>query len=588
MKRLVLLALAMLVACTAQDYAPPKATAQLLVSDSLAVIPKWLDTTWKFDTTVAVDTTRRVDSTMVVAKIGTPPAPVVRDSVVCAAAKLTCTFTNLSIVPAGVAAYSYYFGDGAAAGPRSGNITHTYRAAGAYWVRFVITDSLHRSATAADSVRVGNIPVVQPPPTPPETTTTPPPTASGPLHRPWLVYSYTDFYTAYHPKDTLGFRLLAQRVDRVTNGDHVAWRAADPNVEQYQYRLFHVVLITGADTLGGTGVGTLDAWLTAHGYPIESAFLHWKDSTATKAHRITYFMKDSNGDSASALNPADPGVRAWQLSVLMDLKAHGYAGVFYDVFGRGGMAKYFSSAEGDSLWFRNALTAALVAERAASGERVTINTGSYQTAFDSITVMAAGGVHLERTNYPLGYNLTTNWPVGNWWQWIDHLVAGGAQRIEFVSNLAWYDNVPQVNGNDVSPMGREKQAEYVSYLMAKDTGDVVSFAPDNYWAESPATHWLAAWDTALGRPTGPRRMLSAGTDAAGQHYQIWTRRFEHAEIAMRVNAYPTIPKNFADSTATTVALPVAGRLLRSDGTTAPAESTLRLRAGEGVIVLTPE
>ena len=77
MKRLAVLILALLVACTGQDYAPPKATAQLLTSDSLtpATMPKWLDTTWKFDTTLVVDTTRRVDSTMVVAKTGTLPTP---------------------------------------------------------------------------------------------------------------------------------------------------------------------------------------------------------------------------------------------------------------------------------------------------------------------------------------------------------------------------------------------------------------------------------------------------------------------------------------------------------------------------------
>jgi len=435
--------------------------------------------------------------------------------------------------------------------------------------------------------------------------------ASSALHRPWMVYSYTDFYSPYHASDTLGLRLLGERVDRLTNGDPAKWRVLDPSVEQYQYRLFHVTLITGSDTLGVSGVGTLDAWLTAHGYPIESAFLHMKDSTITKAHRLTYFMKASGGDSASALNPADPGVRAWQLSVLMDLKAKGYAGVFYDVFSRADMARFFTSAEGDSLWYRGALTDALVTERAASGERVTINIGSYRTAFDSITVMAAGGAHLELTNYPLSYNYTTNF---NWWGWIDHLVAGGATRIEFVSNLAWYDKLPQDKtaphvvvdsatgdtvrrvdtlhvglgpGNDLSPMAHEKMAEYVSYLMAKDTGDVLSFAPDNYWAQSPATHWLAAWDTDIGRPTSARREITSGTDVAGQRYQIWTRPFQHAELVMRVNAYPTVPTNFNDSTAITVPLPVAGRLLRSDGTMAPTASSVRLLAGEGVVVLTP-
>lgn len=404
------------------------------------------------------------------------------------------------------------------------------------------------------------------------------------LHRPWMVYSYTDFYFPDHkPVDTAALRLVASRTDRVTNGDPVLWHAGNPQVEQYQYRLFYSVLDTKSDSLGVDGIHTYTAWLTAHGYPIESAFLHMKDSTATPAHRVTWFLQHSNGDSTTALNPADPGFRAYQLAVLTDLKAKGYAGVFYDVFGRGSLARLFSTAEGDSVWFRTALTDALAAERAASGERITINIGSYTTPFDSLCVAAAGGVHLELTNYPLSYNLSTNF---NFWRWIDHLVAAGASRVEFVSNLAWYDKVPQVTGNDVAPMAREKMAEYVSYLMAKDTGDAVSFAPDNYWNESPATHWLAAWDTALGRPTAPRRQVASGTDAAGQHYQIWVRPFARAELVMRVNAYPTVPTSFGDSTAISVPLGVAGRLLRSDGTTAPAD-TVRLLAGEGVVVLTP-
>ena len=585
MKRLAVLILALLVACTGQDYAPPKATAQLLTSDSLtpATMPKWLDTTWKFDTTLVVDTTRRVDSTMVVAKTGTLPTPLVRDSVSCVAATRTCTFTNFSIVPAGVVAYSYYFGDGTAAGPRSGSITHTYRAAGAYWVRFAVTDSLHRSATAADSVRVGNVPVVQPPDTTPVAVTPPPPADTSSCHREFCK-SWTDFYSPYHPTDTLGLRLQGTRVDRLTNGSPALWNVLDPGVEHYQYRLAHIILITGSDTAGVGGVGTLDAWLTAHGFPLETAFLHLHDSTATKAHRITWFLKDSHGDSASALNPADPGVRAWELSIVMDLKANGYAGVFYDVFGRAGFTRLFNTAEGDSLWYRTALTGMLANSRAASGERITINTADYMTQFDSLTIMAAGGTHLEMTNYPLSYNLTTNFNV---WRWIDHLVAGGAQRIEFVSNLAWYDNVPPVVGNDLTPMAHEKMAEYVSFRMVKDAKNVVSFAPDNYWQQSPATHWLAAWDTALGPALAPRREIASGTDAAGQNYQIWVRPLQRAALVMRVNAYPTIPKDFADSTAVTVALPVAGRLLRSDGTTAPVASSVRLLAGEGVVVLTP-
>ncbi|HXE60106.1 MAG TPA: hypothetical protein VN607_05345 [Gemmatimonadaceae bacterium] len=411
------------------------------------------------------------------------------------------------------------------------------------------------------------------------------------LHRPWLVYAYTDFYFSNHPPiDTATLRLVASRADRLTNGDTALWRRDNPRIEQIQYSLYWFVLVscakanpakctTTADTSGSSGVGPLDAFLLAHGYPIESAFLHTKDSTATRTHRLMWVAADS--DSAAAVNPADPGWRAYAMQRVTRLLGEGYAGAFYDVFGRGAMGKAFSSAEGDSLWYRSALTGELAAEH-ATGAVLIVNTASYDTPFDSLCIVAAGGAHLERTNYPLGQNLAGGLLF---WRWIDHLVSAGARRLEFVSNLAWTDNVPAAPGNDVTPVGREKMAEYASYLMVKDTGAVVAFAPDNYWNQSPATHWLAAWDTALGAPLAPRTMIASGTDAAGQAYKVWRRPFARALVLMRTQSATVT--NFGDSTAVSVSLGVAGRLLRSDGTTAPPDSVVRLRAGEGVIVLTP-
>lgn len=411
------------------------------------------------------------------------------------------------------------------------------------------------------------------------TVTTP---LASPLHRPWMVYAYTDFYFPNHqPTDTALLRLVASRADRLTNGDTILWRRDNARIEQVQYTLYWFVLTTTADTLGTSGVAPLDTFLVAHGFPIESAFLHRKDSTATKANRIAWVAQD--GDSAAAMNPADSGFRAYRTQQLAALRAHGYTGVFYDVFGRGNMAKAFTSAEGDSIWYRTQLAGALRAQRAATGATVILNTSSYNTPFDSICIVAAGGAHLELTNWPLGMNLAGNL---NFWRWIDHMTAAGAQRIEFVSNLAWTDKVPTAVGNDVTPVGREKMAEYASYLEAKDTGLVVAFAPDNYWTQSPATHWLAAWDTALGAPITVRALVGSGTDPVGQKYQVWSRLYGKALVLMRT-AVGAVPTNYGDSSAVSVPFGTTGRLLRSDGTTTPSDSTVRLRAGEGVVVLTP-
>lgn len=128
-------------------------------------------------------------------------------------------------------------------------------------------------------------------------------------------------------------------------------------------------------------------------------------------------------------------------------------------------------------------------------------------------------------------------------------------------------------------------AEYASYLMAKDTGSVVAFAPDNYWNQSPAEHWLPAWDTDIGRPLGQRAQVASGTDPVGQGYAIWRRAYTHAVILMRTTSKTST--NYGDATSVSIPIGAIGRLLRSDGTTAPPDSTVHLRAGEGVVVLTP-
>lgn len=593
MRRVLALGALLLAACKAEPKSPPpKPAAAVATTAPVPTSPNWLDTTRAIDSTAKIDTTWTVDTTVTIARIpgAVPPGPTPAFTATCST-RLVCRFDgSSSTVPAGAKAYSWYFGDGTAAGALIVP-SKTYKVAGTYVVRFQIIDSLRRSATDTSKVTVGLAPP-PPPPAPDSLSVSVQPAASTALHRPWMVYSYTDFYFGNHkPIDTAALRLVASRADRLTNGDTALWRRDNPHIEQVQYQLYHYALFacakadparctTSIDTNSTGGIGPLDAFLAAHGYPVESVFLHRAGSAPSRASRIAWVAADS--DSAVALNPADAGFRDYQTTRLAALVAHGFAGVFYDVFGRGAMGKMFTSAEGDSLWYRAALTDALRAERRATGGLITINTASYDTPYDSLCIVAAGGAHLEKTNYPLGQNLASQL---NYWRWIDHLVAAGAKRLEFVSNIAWTDKVPAAVGNDVTPIGREKMAEYASYLMVKDTGTVVSFAPDNYWNQSPATHWLPAWDTALGGPLGARQLDASGVDPVGQKYQVWFRQYGRAIVLMRV-ATAGVPTNYGDSTAVSVPVGVSERLLRSDGSFAPRDSVVRLRAGEGVVLFT--
>ena len=91
----------------------------------------------------------------------TSTAPVARIAYSCTGS--TCVFDGSgSTVPNGAQSYSWYFGDGTAAGALK--VTHWYAATGTYTVKFVVVDTKGNRSTATQTVTVGGGTTVTPPP----------------------------------------------------------------------------------------------------------------------------------------------------------------------------------------------------------------------------------------------------------------------------------------------------------------------------------------------------------------------------------------------------------------------------------------
>jgi hypothetical protein len=398
-----------------------------------------------------------------------------------------------------------------------------------------------------------------------------PPADTSP-HVRHATFAYTDFRYSYY--DTTSRALLATRYDHVMSGSGDAWRALNPTIRHTTYRLLWSIIQPGQSD---GAYDRLVAWYAHHPeLRLEDAFLH--DSAADSAHRKVVTIWSTR---RWLLNPADSGLRVYHLQELAAILASGDAGVFYDEFGRGVMAKAFTSLELDTLAYQRATVEKLAGERAVFPEaEITINTAAYTTPFDSACIVAAGSAHLETTDDPLSAS------QNHFWTWIDHLLAAGAQSLEFVATRQWIDPLPSTltAGNDVSPRARERMGAYASYLIIRDSARVVSWNQDNSWRDDPAPHWLRAYDADLGRPLGPRARLTSGQDPLGQSYTVWQRRYERALVLVRtIDGWAA--QTYGDSTAVVVPLPAPYRLLRSDGTLAAPSSTIALRVGEGAILI---
>ena len=399
---------------------------------------------------------------------------------------------------------------------------------------------------------------------------------------------YTDFYSRYaSPSDqhaTLTF--LGARLDGVMSGPRDQWKAVDPTILHFPYALQFTVQQPGQKGAGdnvASGYFTdMLQWYGSHRqYDIENAFLHRGGHDA--AHRVQVKIWDSQ---RFAINPGDAGQRAYQVDRLSRV-AQGEDGVFLDEFGGGmsGVSKPTDEFATPAAYMTSETELIAKVHEAIKPRFLLINIGEYWSPADSAIVVAGGGAHLERTNFPFTDRLPARWTQ------IDNLLALNVYT-EFVTLWTYTDWMRARSSNFKSFAGgmyssqieRGQLMQLASYYMAVPA-DPSRYSLDmqNMWNVRPDTAWMAAVEVDVGHPREVRHSIASGTDAAGRKYRIYARDFDHAYVVIRPQANWR-PQIYADSTGIVVPLPAPMRPLRRDGSLGAAVRSVTLRNVEAAIL----
>jgi hypothetical protein len=398
---------------------------------------------------------------------------------------------------------------------------------------------------------------------------------------------WTDFYARYaSPADQrITFEFLGARLDGVMGGPRDQWKAANPTILHFQYALQYTVPIPGQKTKAGGDIASgyfsdMQQWYGSHPkYDMENAFLH--RGGHDEAHRVQVKIWDS---MRWAVNPGDPGQRAYQVDRLSRV-ARNEDGVFLDEFGgpMSGVSKPSDEFATPDAYMKAETELIAQVHDAIKPRFLLINIAEYWNPVDSALVVAGGGAHLERTNFPFTDRLTGRWVE------IDNLMAMNVYT-EFVSLWSYTEWVtarafPSFGpGMYASKVERGQLVQLASYYMAVPADPHrLSYDQQNYWNVRPDTAWMPAVEVDVGHPREPRKVIATGVDSAKQKYRIYARTFDNAYVVIR----PQIdwrPQTYADSTGVVVPLPAPMRPLRRDGSLGEAVSSITLRNVEAAIL----
>lgn len=455
------------------------------------------------------------------------------------------------------------------------------------------------AAPAARPMRT-QVALKAPPPPPPAPASEPAVTTVSPMrtspslghrsvrtpHFSHISLFYTDFYSRYaSPGDQRAtYSFLAPRLDGVMSGPRDQWKSNNPTIQHFAYALQFTVPMPGqkgAHSDPASGYYTdMEQWYASHhSYDIENAFLHRGGHDV--AHRVQVKIWDS---MRYAVNPGDPGHRAYQVDRLSRI-AKNEDGVFLDEFGgpMNGVSKTTDEFATPVDYMKAETELIAQVHEAIKPKFLLINIAEYWNPADSALVVAGGGAHLERTNFPFTDRLT-----GRWTQ-IDNLLAMNVYT-EFVTLWAYTDWVKSrtfpsfAGGMYASPLERGQLVQLASYYMAVGADPQrLSLDQQNLWNVRPDTAWMPAVEVDVGHPREARKLLASGTDAAAQKYRIYSRTFDNAYIVIR----PQVDwrkQTYADSTGIEVPLPSPMRPLHRDGSLGKAVSSITLRNVEAAIL----
>jgi hypothetical protein len=375
-------------------------------------------------------------------------------------------------------------------------------------------------------------------------------------------------------------------LDAGDNGSIPIYRQTNPSITLIRYVLNWTVIRPGSepDNTSTAYYRHMQQWYASHTqYQLENAFLHDASqcSAATKsaACRVTFKIWNS---PRWALNPADPGARAYQRARLAEVAADADA-LFFDEHGSGDMTDHLGDLSlvefPNFAAYQNAMVSWIGDLRAAlAPKKIFLNTATYATAWDAQLIGAAGGAHAEGMNNPFRADLEQRWTF------VEQMVQAG-NTIEFVPGG---DTPPNYTaGASASAEARRKLFQLASYdMIVPATPDLLQFNWGPDWTTPYSTQWYKALEVNIGHPTTARHIAADGTDPAGHHYRVWAREFTNGIVFVR----PVIEWSsqvYGDQGALTITLPPGDTYLpvNTDGTVGAPTDRVTLRTAEAAIVL---
>jgi hypothetical protein len=205
------------------------------------------------------------------------------------------------------------------------------------------------------------------------------------------------------------------------------------------------------------------------------------------------------------------------------------------------------------------------------------NTSGGGTQADPVLQGAAGGFE-EFALRPLSGN----------WQTFNDLAAVVAHRQALSSPSPYLvlDSLPH-GGAPTDP--RTQMATLAEYYLLADPSTTFldfygGYAPSTSWSQ----HYVAAVGYNVGQPVGGWSVAASGPDPTDSTltYKILQRQYTNALVLYKPLSYGHNSNGtLADATATTYTLGGSYRVLQADGTLGPVVTSVRLRNGEGAILI---
>jgi hypothetical protein len=263
-------------------------------------------------------------------------------------------------------------------------------------------------------------------------------------------------------------------------------------------------------------------------------------------------------------------------------------GIFFDTNSRSTLSKYIPTATLEFATYASYLAAhdALLSSHPGwvPAGYVLLNQSTYfNKPEEQVLAKIAGGTMVEFVNGPYR---------NPQWVAVDALINNGvvieygtAIKANHKGNIR-YGVTP---GNYASVKERVLLWEYASYLMVVNPNhmDKLYFEPYlGSWDSPMDAVWLNAYEYDIGLATATRSVLTSGTDASGQSYQVYQRNFENALVLIRAQGgyTSTGTYDYGDNSAVSVNLPAGTwHMLLPNGAKTNALTTVKLRTGEAAI-----